>query len=370
MNKQTISLGRIFGISIGLDWSWFLIFALLTWTLATAYFPFELALPAAGDWILGAVTAVLFFVSVLLHELGHSVVALRFKVPVRRITLFIFGGIAEITQEPPSARAEFLIAIAGPIVSFALAGIFGVIALGSTVLAPIFVVAKYLAVINGWLGLFNLVPGFPLDGGRLFRAIVWRATGKLSRATYLAANLGRVIAFLLMAFGIWQLFGGDPSGLWIAFIGWFLLNAAGAELEQLEVQELLSHHWVLEAMNPNYTIIPAESTLQQVVDQYLSNVAPRRFAVQQSGTTLGWLTWHDINMVPRTRWRTTTAQQAMQSLAQVQPVRPDTDLSVALKEMGQYQVDELPVVAGDRPVGTLSRKDILSFLRQHNWLRA
>ncbi len=237
-------------ISIRLDYSWFLVFAFLTWSLAVSYYPFETGgLSPMIYWIMGAVTAIMLFGSVLLHELGHSIIALHYKIPVRKITLFIFGGVAEIGAEPPSASAEFFIAIAGPIVSFALAAFFN---LAQTILGhftPLLVLARYLALINGSLALFNLIPGFPLDGGRIFRALVWGITHNLRRATWIAANIGRVIAFLFIAFGIWQIFSGDLGGLWIAFIGWFLQGAASSQLQQQTIQGLLAGHAVSEAMN-------------------------------------------------------------------------------------------------------------------------
>lgn len=201
MNRSSIALGRIGGIPIGLDYSWFLIFALLTWTLAVAQFPVEYpGWPPAQYWIVGAAAAILLFVSVLLHELGHSVVAIRYKIPVRSITLFIFGGVAQIGAEPPSAAAEFWIAIAGPVVSFALAIFFGRLQPVLHSVAPLLALATYLAYINGALAVFNLIPGFPLDGGRVLRAVLWGTTHNLRRATLIAANVGRVIAFLFMAF--------------------------------------------------------------------------------------------------------------------------------------------------------------------------
>jgi Zn-dependent protease len=222
MKRHTIPLGRILGIPIGLDPSWFLMFALVTWMLAASYFPSEFKnWPTAEYWIVGAVTAILFFASVVLHELGHSVLALRYKIPVTSITLFIFGGIAQIAAEPPSPVAEFVIALAGPLTSFALAAIFGLLQGVLTNVAPALAAAKYLAYINGTLALFNLIPGFPLDGGRVFRAIVWGATRNLRRATEIAATVGRAIAFLFILVGVWQVLQGNwANGLWIAFIGW------------------------------------------------------------------------------------------------------------------------------------------------------
>ncbi|MCB0112120.1 MAG: site-2 protease family protein, partial [Caldilineaceae bacterium] len=210
MKQSNIPLGRILGIPIGLDFSWFLIFALITWSMATSYYP--AAFPGWSTslyWLTGAATAVLLFVSVLLHELGHSVIALRFKIPVNRITLFIFGGVAEIGGEPPSAWAEFWIAIAGPVVSLVLALLCYLLQPPAATLSPLLALVQYLAYINFSLVLFNLIPGFPLDGGRVFRAIVWGATGNLQRATVIAGTIGRVIAYLFIVVGIWQIVVGN-----------------------------------------------------------------------------------------------------------------------------------------------------------------
>ena len=186
---------------------------------------------------MGAITAIMLFVSVLLHELGHAAIALRYKIPVRSITLFIFGGVAHIGAEPPSATAEFRIAIAGPLVSLVLAVFFYLVQPVVAGMEPLLGLAEYLAYINFALVLFNLIPGYPLDGGRVFRAIVWAVTKNLRRATLLAANVGRVFGFLFIFVGVWQMFTGNFSGgLWIAFIGWFLHNAASAQVHQVMFQ--------------------------------------------------------------------------------------------------------------------------------------
>jgi Zn-dependent protease len=188
----------------------------------------------------------------LLHELGHSLIALRYKIPVRRITLMIFGGVAEISGEPPSPAAEFWIAIAGPLVSLTLAALFILLLPLVAGVASLQAMAKYLGFINGSLALFNLIPGFPLDGGRIFRAVMWAMTHSLRQATLIAANLGRGIAYLFIFIGVWQMFGGDfGSGLWIAFIGWFLENAAAAQIQQQMVQDQLAGYLVSQAMSHN-----------------------------------------------------------------------------------------------------------------------
>jgi len=244
MTRQAIPVARILGIPIGLDYSWFLIFALLTWMLAASYYPAEFhGWPAWLYWGMGAATAIVFFLSILLHELGHSVVALRYKVPVRSITLFVFGGVANIGGEPPSARAEFLIAIAGPLVSFGLGLLFYALQPAFTASEPLLGLSRYLTYINFGVALFNLVPGYPLDGGRVFRAIVWAVTHDMRRATLVAANAGRFFGFLLILVGAWQILVGNfGGGVWIAFIGWFLDSAATAQAQQLVVQDLLAGH--------------------------------------------------------------------------------------------------------------------------------
>lgn len=365
MNKNTIPLGRILGIPVGLDPSWFLIFALITWSLATSYFPSEFAnWPTAQYWIVGAVTAILFFVSVLLHELGHSVLALRYKIPVTRITLFLFGGIAQIASEPPSATAEFFIAIAGPLTSFALAAIFGLLEAVSTSIAPVFATAKYLAYINGALALFNLIPGFPLDGGRVFRAIVWGITHNLQRATEIAATIGKVVAFLFIFFGVWQVLQGNwANGLWIAFIGWFLENAATSQLQQQRIHDLLAGHTVAQAMSSSYAKAPVDLTLQELVDRHILGEGQRCLMLTKGEEIAGLLTLHHIRGVPREKWGTITAGEVMTPLSTMKRITPEAGLEKALDEMGADGVNQLPIVSDRKVEGMLSREDIINYLR-------
>jgi Zn-dependent protease len=365
MTRHNIPLGRILGIPIGLDYSWFVIFALITWMLAGSYYPAEFNdWPAQLYWFMGAVTALMLFASVLLHELGHSVVALRYSIPVRSITLFLFGGVAQIGAEPPTAIAELLIAIAGPLVSLALAALFFVVQPLVAGIEPLLGLAKYLAYINLALVLFNLIPGYPLDGGRVFRAIVWSITGNMRRATLIAANVGRFFAFLLIFVGVWQMFSGNFSGgLWIAFIGWFLDNAASGQLQQTMSQGLLEGHRVSQAMSTRCTAVAADLTLQQLVDDHILGSGQRCFLVNRGDATVGLMTLHRIKEVPRPAWATTTAAQVMLPLAQSKQIDPDTELWAALQEMDRDGVNQLPVTRGQQVVGMLSRDDVISFLR-------
>jgi Zn-dependent protease len=364
MNRSSIPLGRIFGIPIGLDYSWFLIFGLLTWSLATSYFPVEFKnWPVAQYWIVGAVTAILMFASVLLHELGHSVVAIRYKIPVRSITLFIFGGVAQIGAEPPSAIAEFWIAIAGPATSFALALVFGLLQPVVGAVAPVLAVVKYLALINGTLGLFNLIPGFPLDGGRVFRANVWGSTHSLRRATLIAANLGRFIAYLFIILGVWQMVTGNfGNGLWIAFIGWFLESAASSQVRQQTIHDLLAGHRVSDVMRRDYTAVSPSSTLEQLVNEHILGSGRRSLVVEQNDRVLGLLTLHDVKKVLRSDWPTATAAQAMIPAEQMKRIRPDVELVAALGEMDRDGVNQLPVMVDGQIQGVLGRDDVISLL--------
>jgi Zn-dependent protease len=365
MNRHTIPVGSILGIPIGLDYSWFLIFVLITWTMAIGYYPAEYKnWPAIQYWLLGAATAVMLFVSVLLHELGHSVVAMHHKVPVRSITLFIFGGVSQISAEPPSAIAAFWISIAGPAVSFALAGLFGLAQMLFAGAVPLMALLKYLVYINIALGLFNLIPGFPLDGGGVLRAILWGASQDMRRATLIAANVGRFIAYLFIFFGVWQILGGNfINGMWIAFIGWFLESAAKGQVQQLALQNVLAGHKVSQAMNQRYTAIPAETTLQRLVDDHILASGRRSFVVKRGEAAIGLLTLHHFKEIPRSDWPTMTAAQAMVPLEQTKWLQPDEELWAALEEMDRDGVNQLPVMVNGKIQGMLSREDVISYLR-------
>ena len=365
MTQHSIPLGKILGIKIGLDYSWFVIFALLTWMLADSYYPDEFKhWSPLLYWLMGAVTAIMLFVSVLLHELGHSVVALRYKIPVSSITLFLFGGIAQIGAEPPSAVAEFFIAIAGPLVSLALAVLFYVAQPLISGMEPLLGLAKYLAYINMALVLFNLIPGYPLDGGRVFRAIVWAITGNMRRSTLIAANVGRFFASVLIFAGVWQMFRGNfGGGLWVAFIGWFLDNAASVEIQQVVLQGLLTGHRVSQAMSTHCATIPEDLTLQQLVDEQILGSGQRSFLVNRGDKTIGLITLHRIKEVPRHEWATTSAAQVMLPFEQLKCVDFDTELWSALQDMDRNGVNQMPVVRDRHVVGMLSREDAITFLR-------
>ena len=368
MNRQTnIPLGHVLGIAIDVDYSWFLIFTLVTWTLAMGYYPHEFSAPVGLYWILGAGTAVLLFASVLLHELGHSVVAIHYRVPVTRITLFIFGGMAQIGAEPPSPTAEFWIAVAGPAVSLGLCLAFNFLRPLVSLMPPLLALVTYLGYINGALVVFNLIPGFPLDGGRVFRAVVWGMTRNFRRATVIAATLGRIIGFLFVLLGVWQVFGGNfVNGLWIAFIGWFLESAANAQIGQLQyvsIDGALITHKVSDAMSGQYAEVPTDMVLQELVDHNILASGQRNFVVKDDGHVAGLLTLHRVKEVPRDQWPTTTSSQAMIPAMEMKRIGPDARLWDALKEMDHDGVNQLPVLVDGKIVGMLTRENIISLLR-------
>jgi Zn-dependent protease len=364
MSKHGIPIGRIFGIAIDLDYSWFLIFGLITWILAASYYPAEFRdWSDAEYWAMGVITAILLFVSVLVHELAHSLVAKRYGIPVPRITLFLFGGVSQIAVEPPNPSTEFWIAVVGPLMSFAVAAVCWEIEPLLTSSQPLFALAEYLALLNLILALFNLIPGFPLDGGRVFRALWWRFSNDYHRATMAAAFSGRFFGFLLIFFGLWHLLTGDVAGgIWIAFIGWFLESAAGTQLHQETLKNLLGGHTVADAMQRTFPQVPAGVTIDELAERtgLLSNGRP--VIVSSAEGAAGMVTLPAIRSVPLEAWPSTVAAQVMTPFAKIDTTQPGAVLWSALEKMGRDGVNQLPVVDGNGIVGMISREDILHYL--------
>ena len=368
--RASIRLGRVWGIPIGLDWSWFLIFGLITWSLASTLFPSEYPqLTTGAFWILGALTALLFFGSVLVHELAHAWVALRNDIPVKEITLHIFGGVAYLDREPHTAGAEFRVAIAGPLSSLALAGLFALLFLVDRGVSALAAPSLWLARINLLLALFNLIPGFPLDGGRVLRAIVWRISGNAYRATTIASFSGQAVAFGFMAFGIYTIFtGGLINGIWFIFIGWFLQNAAAAHRAQATIERTLGGVTVDRVMTRGYPRVPGFTTLDRLVDDQVLGGGHRFFIITDTADRpRGFVSITDIMRMPRDAWERTTAADAMTPWHRVVQVAPETEIVAALRTLEEAGVTQLPVVAGagadDRPLGTFSRDDVMRYLR-------
>ncbi len=362
---SSIRLGKIFGIPIGLHISWFLIFGLLTWSLAGGYFPQAYPeIPALAHLLLAVITSVLFFGSVLAHELGHSIVALREKIPVRGITLFIFGGIAQIGKEPPSPGAEFRIAIAGPLVSLALAVLFGLLWLLDRAIPFLAAPSEYLMRINFILAVFNMIPGFPLDGGRVLRATVWKLSDNFQRANQVAAVSGQLVAFGFIGVGVFLILRGQFfNGLWLAFIGWFLQNAAASAYAQTHLQSALQGLRVESVMNPQCNRVSGLLPLSQLVEEYILTSGQRCFIVADNGMTSGVITLKDVTAIPQNKWRFTTTRQAMVPFDRVTYVTPQTEVLTALRMMDDANVAQLPVLENGELIGILTRDQIVHMLR-------
>jgi Zn-dependent protease len=363
--KSSLRLGKIFGIPIGINYTWFIVFALVTLSLATAYFPSRYpGWSAAGFWGIGLLTSGLFFASVVIHELAHSVVARAWKIPVRSITLFIFGGVASIDREPDRPLAEFLIAIAGPISSLVLAAGFGMLWFAGRFLnlSALAALGLYLGGINLSLALFNMVPGFPLDGGRVFRSIIWAATGNLNRATRWAGGAGRVIAvMMIVGGGILFLTGNWSSGLWLAFIGWFLDSAASQSMQQAWVREALDGYTARDFASGSCQVVDSNTPLDWVVRDYVLPQGQSCFLVADGAKTEGVVTLGQIRQVPRQRWGWTPIRQIMTPLGSLKPVRASEAAYSVLERMMAESQSLLPVVEDSRFLGLVRRDSLLKF---------
>ncbi len=363
--QSNIRLFRIWGIPIGLSFSWFVIFGLVTWSLATGFFPTALPeLSGAGYAVLGLVTSLLFFGSVLAHELGHAYVAQRHGIPVRSITLHLLGGLAQIGREPATAGAEFRIAIAGPLVSLVLAGLFAVLSVADQAVPVLGPLTSWLARINLLLVLFNLIPGFPLDGGRVLRAIVWKLTANAHRATRIAAVIGQVVAFSFIGVGVVSLFGGAASnGLWLIFIGWFLQSAASGSYAQARLEQELEGVTAGQVMQRERVEIPAATTVEQLAGPLGAGQEQRLYFVGDEDDIEGMVTAADIARVPRSLWPFTRVEQIMTPIQRLLGIQAQTALLEALQQMEEAQVTQAPVFAEGRVVGLLSRDQVLRFIR-------
>ncbi len=360
----SIHLGKIAGIEIDINYTWIIIVVLITWSLATQFMLIYPGWGTATYWIVGFIAAVLLFVSVLLHELGHSLVARAEGIPVKSITLFIFGGVSNIEREPQSAGKEFWMAIVGPVVSIVL----GIIAfllylhLARTG-SPLEAILSYLAIANILLGIFNLIPGFPLDGGRVLRSIIWKITGNLRQATRIASVIGEIIAVIFILIGVWVFFAGNFfSGIWLGFIGWFLLNAARTANSQVMLESMFKGVTVSQVMNPNPVTVPANISLQRLVDDYFLPQGLRSALVVQGEQFVGLVTLNDIRRIPRDQWAQTPVGMAMIPVDRLHAVSPTQNLNDVLSLMANQDVNQLPVVQNGRVVGILSRDSIIRYI--------
>jgi Zn-dependent protease/CBS domain-containing protein len=385
--KSSFRLGRIAGIEIGIHYTWLLAFALIAWSLAAGFFPEASPGYSLGAyWIVGIAAALLLFASVLLHELAHSLVAQARGMSVRSITLFIFGGVSNLEEEAETPSVEFAMALVGPLTSLALALVFWVVFLAmqpeadfsgffrfggwlghQNIIAAGFF---YLALINALLGAFNLLPGFPLDGGRVLRSILWGTTGDMVRATNIAATVGRLFGWAFIAWGLFQvLFAGDwLGGLWIAFIGWFLSNAADASRREITLREHLTGARVKDVMYAGQESISPKTTVADVVHGIFQQRFRRAVPVCQDNRPVGVVTITDVKGLPQEKWAETPVEQIM-TRGPLYSVTPEDDLNAAMKLITQHDLNQVLVLSQGQCVGLLSRADIIRYLQLRQELR-
>ena len=361
---SSLSIGRVAGIRIGIHYTWLFAFVLIAWSLAASYYPD--AMPGLGTttyWLIGIISALLLFASVLVHELTHSLVARALGLNVDSITLFIFGGVSNLTTQPSTARNEFVVAVVGPVSSLVLAAVFWLISQTIPVGTPAGAVAGYLAFVNMLLGAFNLVPGFPLDGGRVLRSLVWGASGSLRRATLVAAYVGQGVGWLLIIWGLTRVLSGDLlGGLWTAFIGWFLNGAAESTRQEQTLQQSVRGITAARLMEePAVAVPPSTSVADFVFDQVMRH-GHRALPVVENEQLLGIVSMSDARKLPRDAWSTTPVSQIM-TPAPLATVAPTEHLGIAIGRMAQRGVHQLPVVEDGRLLGLLTRADVLRYLQ-------
>ncbi len=369
--RGVIRLGRILGIPIGVNYSWFIALWVLGWSLATSYFPTALpGFSAATYWTMGITAALLLFASVLVHELGHALAARRYGIRTRSITLFLFGGVAQIGREPPTPASEFIVAGAGPLTSYLLSAGFWVLqmATGKGVVGAII---TYLAGINALLATFNLIPGFPLDGGRILRALLWRRLGNLERATRIAARGGQLVALAFIAIGAVSIVSGNlTGGLWFILIGWFLEMGAQSSYQQVVLHEALGGVQVADIMNRDVHSVDPNLTVEEVIGEYFLRYKHGGFPVVWGDRLLGIITLHDLQAVPREQRATTPIRAIMTPLARLRTVRPTTSAYDAFARLTEDSIGRLLVVDDGQLVGIITRSDLLRLIRTKTALDA
>lgn len=384
--RSGFRIGRLFGIDIRVDWSWLFILLLTTWNLNVVFGQFHPQWGAPLRWTIALVAALLFFASVLAHELAHSLVARARGIPVRNITLFLFGGVSNLQQEPNSPGVEFLMAIVGPLTSIVLGIVLIVIAgllavptgglgMGAAELisriGPGTTLLLWLGSINVTVGIFNLIPGFPLDGGRVLRSILWGISGSLRRATRWATWVGQAIAWTMIVAGIAMIFGvqipffgtGFSSGLWLAFIGWFLNSAASQSYQRIVVRDMLEGVSVRQMMRSCPPTVSSGIPISSLIHDHVMKTDESGFPVLDNGHIVGIITLDDIRKVPREAWDNTTVREVMTPADQMVVTRPEEDAADALEKLMTRDVRQLPVLNGAELAGCLRRQDIVKWLQ-------
>lgn len=370
--EPTLRLGRLFGIPIGVHLSWFFVFFLIVYTLQLDLghrFPWW---PLRDRWGVALVSALLFFGSVLAHELAHSLLAKRRGIPVRGITLFVFGGVSHIEREASRPGTEFLIAAVGPLTSFVLGGLFlGTLLLLSPRDLAVRVTLRYLAFVNLAVAVFNLLPGFPLDGGRILRALLWGLTGSYARATRIAVLTGQAMGMALVAGGLLVLVsvrGALLTGGWLALIGWFLYAAASSYSRQFRVREALAPFRARDLLTPHGPLVPPNLSLEDLVGTWFLGTGRRAFLVGGDLGVVGLVTLQDVRRVPRERWAIVTVAEVMVPIQRAITVRPEDSAFTVLERMDRAEVNQVPVVEGGQVLGLVTREGIIRLLRMREEL--
>jgi len=386
MISQGIRVGRLFGVDVRIDWSWAFVFILLTWNLVAVFSIWHPDWTPGGIFVVAMAASILFFVCILLHELAHSLVAMAHGTRVRSITLFLFGGVSDIEREPDSPGAEILTAVVGPATSILLGLGFLMATSGLTAasmetadgawqvfgrLGPLATLLAWLGPVNLVIGVFNLIPAFPLDGGRILRAVLWAITRDLRKATRWAAFMGGLIGWFFIAAGIGMSFGayipffgtGIGNGLWIAFIGWFIATAANQTNARMALDEVLAGMIVGQLMQRDVPAVAPDMTLDAVVQDHLVRGSDRAVAVVRDDTLLGIVCVSNVRKIPPDQWPTTRVSDVMRNVDELTVTSPQRHLAEAFEQMARQDVDQLPVViAGNRLVGMLRRRDITRWL--------
>lgn len=368
-------LGAVLGFEIRIDYSWFIIFFLILWTFTFGVFPATVPDHDFAVYLaMGIVGTLLFFASLLAHEISHSLVARSRDIPVEGITLFVFGGMAHTRMEAESPGDEFVIAGIGPLTSVVIGVAFGLLAWAVTLAGgppAVAAVAQYLAFINVALAVFNLLPGFPLDGGRLFRAAAWKYTGSLHRATRWSSNGGKVVGYALMALGLLQVFaGGLIGGLWFLFIGWFVRTAAEAGFRQHLLRESLQNVPARAVMTPGPRTVPAGMTLEDFVQSFILEGRHRAYPVVEAERPAGLVTLDQVKRVPREEWALRTVGTVMRPVDEDAVVAPEEPMTRVLERFGRVDGGRILVVRGDRLEGIITRSDLSRWIERAEMLEA
>jgi Zn-dependent protease/predicted transcriptional regulator len=362
-----LRIGKILGIPIFLHSSWFVIFALITFTLSRQFTFMHPNWTAEQHWTIGIVTSIIFFASVVFHEMSHSVVAMHYKIPVQSITLFVFGGLARIGREADNAWQEFAIAIAGPLASFFLAGCFWLIWRFGGHNEMLGAASLWLAEINLILGVFNLVPGFPLDGGRIFRGIVWGITKDYTRATRFASISGKGIAYAMILYGVWialvlQTPGHFLNGLWLAFIGWFLLSASQESYVQVAMRSSLAGVRAADIMSKEVPTVTRDTSLEEYVHEVL-RTGRQVHIVMGPDKPVGLITLQAAASIPREEWNMNSVQAVMLPVERIPFVTPDEPAIRILDRMQSQDILQMPVVSDGHIIGMIARENIFKILQ-------